>query len=114
MRKLSIKTINITIDELVDKFKEYNNNEEDIALIRKAYDYAEKKHFGQKRITGDDYILHPLNDALILTEIAADSQCMAAALLHDTIEDSDSTKEEIESLVDRKLNLEICEFSKYL
>lgn len=98
MRKLSIKTINITIDELVDKFKEYNNNEEDIALIRKAYDYAEKKHFGQKRITGDDYILHPLNVALILTEIAADSQCMAAALLHDTIEDSDSTKEEIERL----------------
>ena len=98
MRKLSIKKINITIDELVDKFKEYNNNEEDIALIRKAYDYAEKKHFGQKRITGDDYILHPLNVALILTEIAADSQCMAAALLHDTIEDSDSTKEEIERL----------------
>ena len=112
MRKLSIKKINITIDELVDKFKEYNNNEEDITLIRKPYDYAEKKHFGQMRITGDDYILHPLNVALILTEIAADSQCMAAALLHDTIEDSDSTKEEIESLVDRKINLEISEFSK--
>ena len=45
MRKLSIKTINITIDELVDKFKEYNNNEGDITLIRKPYDYAEKKTF---------------------------------------------------------------------
>lgn len=95
---MSIKTVNITIDELIDKFREYNNNEEDIKLIRVAYDYAEKKHFGQKRITGDDYILHPLNVALILTEIAVDSQCMAAALLHDTIEDSDASKEEIEQL----------------
>ena len=95
---MSIKTVNITIDELIDKFREYNNNEEDIKLIRAAYDYAEKKHFGQKRITGDDYILHPLNVALILTEIAVDSQCMAAALLHDTIEDSDASKEEIEQL----------------
>lgn len=95
---MSVKTINITIDELIEKFKKYNNNEKDIELIRRAYDYAEKKHFGQKRISGDDYILHPLNVALILTEISADAPCMAAALLHDTIEDSDTTKEEIEKL----------------
>lgn len=95
---MSKKTINITIDDLIEQFKKYNDNEEDIDLIRKAYDYAEKKHFGQKRISGDDYILHPLNVALILTEISADASCMAAALLHDTIEDSDATKEEIEKL----------------
>lgn len=95
---MSKKTINITIDDLIERFKKYNDNEEDIDLIRKAYDYAEKKHFGQKRISGDDYILHPLNVALILTEISADASCMAAALLHDTIEDSDATKEEIEKL----------------
>lgn len=93
---MSVKTINLTIDDLIDKFKTYNNNEEDIDLIRRAYEYAEKKHFGQKRISGDDYILHPLNVALILTEISADAPCMAAALLHDTIEDSDATKEDIE------------------
>lgn len=92
------KTVNITIDELIDKFKSYNNNEEDINLIKRAYDYAEKKHFGQKRISGDDYILHPLNVALILTDISMDAPCMAAALLHDTIEDADATKEEIEDL----------------
>ena len=45
---MSVKTINITIDELIEKFKKYNNNEKDIELIRRAYDYAEKKHFGQK------------------------------------------------------------------
>ena len=95
---MSTKTINITIDDFIAKFKKYNNNEENIELIRKAYNYAEKKHFGQKRISGDDYILHPLNVALILTDVSADAPCMAAALLHDTIEDSDATKEEIEKL----------------
>lgn len=88
----------ITINDLLDKFKIYNNNPEDIDLINRAYDYAYKKHFGVKRITGDDYITHPLNVAMILTDINADAQCMAAALLHDTIEDTDSTKEEIKKL----------------
>ena len=95
---MSINTIKLTIDDLINKFKTYNDNEKDIELIRKAYDFAEKKHFGQKRISGDDYILHPLNVALILTEVSADAPCMAAALLHDTIEDCDVTKEEIENL----------------
>jgi len=64
------------------KFKKYNNNEKDIELIRRAYVYDLKKNIlGQKRISGDDYILHPLNVALILTEISADAPCMAAALL---------------------------------
>ena len=93
---MSIKTMIITIDELIERVKVYNSNEEDLKLIRKAYDFAAKKHFGQKRISGDDYIQHPLNVALILTEINADAYALAAALLHDTIEDSDSTKEEIE------------------
>ena len=94
---MNMKTHEITIDELLDRVKLYNNNEEDLKLIKKAFDYASKKHFGQKRISGDDYIQHPLNVALILTEINADAYALSAALLHDTIEDSDSTKEEIES-----------------
>ncbi len=89
---------NVTIEQLIEKFKSYCDNEDDISLIKKAYDYANKKHFGQKRISGDDYITHPLNVAMILTDINADSECMAAALLHDTIEDSDSTRDEIEEL----------------
>ena len=93
---MSIKTHVITIDELLDRVKIYNSNKSDLDLIKKAYDYASKKHFGQKRISGDDYIQHPLNVALILTEINADAYALSAALLHDTIEDSDSTKEEIE------------------
>lgn len=93
---MSIKTQNITIEDLIERVKVYNSNPNDLKLIKKAYDYAFKKHFGQKRITGDDYISHPLNVALILTEINADAYAISAALLHDTIEDSDSTKEEIE------------------
>lgn len=102
---MSIKTKYITIDDLIEKFKMYNTNEEDIKLIRDAYNYAYKKHFGQKRISGDDYIYHPLNVALILTEISADAECMAAALLHDTIEDSDATYEEIKSLFGSEIAL---------
>ena len=93
---MSIKNNNVTIEELLERVKLYNNNEKDLKLIKKAYEYASKKHFGQKRISGDDYIQHPLNVALILTEINADAYALSAALLHDTIEDSDSTKEDIE------------------
>lgn len=88
----------VTIDMLLNRVCEYDDNPKNLDLIRRAYEYAEKKHFGQKRISGDDYIQHPLNVALILTEIKADANCMAAALLHDTIEDSDSTKEEVTEL----------------
>ena len=84
----------VTIDMLINKVKEYDEDPKDLDLIMRAYEYAERKHFGQKRISGDDYIQHPLNVALILTELKVDAACIAAALLHDTIEDSDCTKEE--------------------
>ena len=95
---MSIKTKDIGIEDLINKYKQYNDNIDDINLIRKAYDYAYRKHFSQKRITGDDYITHPLNVAWILTDVNADGEAIAAALLHDTIEDSDSTYDEIKSL----------------
>ena len=95
---MSVKTEKITIEDLLEKFSQYDDNVENLKLIRRAYDYAYKKHFSQKRITGDDYITHPLNVAWILTGVNADSHAIAAALLHDTIEDSDSTYEEIKEL----------------
>ena len=95
---MSIKTENISIDDLIKKVSNYDDNEEDLKLIRNAYDYASKKHFSQKRITGDDYITHPLNVAWILTDVKADGKAISAALLHDTIEDSDSTFDEISNL----------------
>ena len=86
---------NITFDELHDKVSTYITNKEDLKLITKSYLFAFEKHFGQKRHTGEDYIVHPLNVAYILAEINADYQTICAALLHDTIEDCNVTKEEL-------------------
>ena len=87
---------NITFDELYDKISTYITNESDRKTIKEAYLFAKEKHFGQKRHTGEDYITHPLNVAYILSEINADYQTISAALLHDTIEDCNVTKEELE------------------
>ena len=67
-------------------------------MIRKAYMLAFEKHFGVKRKSGEDYIIHPLNVAYILTEIYADAKTIQAALLHDVVEDTDVTIEEIEEM----------------
>lgn len=88
----------VSIELLLDKVREYNDNNEELHMIKKAYDYAYKKHFNQKRITGDDYIIHPLNVALILTDLNADYMAICAALLHDTIEDAGSSVSELEKL----------------
>lgn len=87
-----------TLNDLLEKVNAYIKNEEDIELIKKAYNFAVKAHAGQLRLTGDDYILHPLNVAMILTEVYADAQTLATALLHDVINFSDVTLEEIEDL----------------
>lgn len=85
-----------TLDDLLEKAKVYIKSDEDIELIKKAYLFASNAHAGQLRLTGDDYMLHPLNVALILTEIYADAQTLSAALLHDVINFASVTIEEIE------------------
>lgn len=87
---------NYTIDDLLEKFQKYQPNEEDGKKIKEAYVFAEKCHRGQFRKTGEEYIIHPLNVAIILTEIYADKETIMAALMHDVIEDCDVEKEEIE------------------
>lgn len=86
---------NISFDVLLEKVKSYIKDEKEIKLIEKAYNYANVKHHGQKRKTGEDYIIHPLSVAYILTDIYADSSTICAALLHDVVEDSDATLEEL-------------------
>ena len=87
---------NITFDELYEKVRTYITNEKELKKLSSAYLFAYEKHFGQKRLSGEEYIIHPLNVAYILSEINADSATLCAALLHDTIEDCDVTEEEIE------------------
>lgn len=84
----------MNIDVLIKKIKE-SNPKTDEELIRKAYSYAEKHHKGQKRESGEDYISHPLNVAYILAGLKLDDDTIAAALLHDVLEDTGSTLEEL-------------------
>jgi GTP pyrophosphokinase len=83
--------------ELVDKVRAYDPKvDED--LLNKAYVYSMKAHGNQMRASGDPYFSHPLEVASILTEMKLDSASIATALLHDTIEDTGATKEELKSL----------------
>ena len=84
---------NITLEDLLEKLIDYAK--EEIALVKKAYYYAENLHGGQVRQSGEAYITHPLNVAYILAEMHADCDTICAGLLHDTIEDTNITKEDI-------------------
>ncbi len=75
------------IDELMQKLKGYHPDA-DTALVRKAYEAAFLAHQGQKRISGEDYIQHPLGVARILVDLQMDDQTIAAGLLHDVVEDT--------------------------
>jgi GTP diphosphokinase / guanosine-3',5'-bis(diphosphate) 3'-diphosphatase len=83
--------------ELIDRVKQYNSaaNEE---LLNRAYVYAMRAHGEQKRASGDPYFSHPLQVAGILADLKLDDATIAAALLHDTIEDTDATRAEIDRL----------------
>lgn len=64
-------------------------------LVKKAFEYCVIKHEGQKRWTNEDYYIHPFNVALIIVTLGMDSESIAAALLHDVVEDTDTTLEDI-------------------
>ncbi|MTI17396.1 bifunctional (p)ppGpp synthetase/guanosine-3',5'-bis(diphosphate) 3'-pyrophosphohydrolase [Rhodobacteraceae bacterium RKSG542] len=83
--------------ELVERVTRYNPNADE-ALLNKAYVYAMQKHGSQTRASGDPYFSHPLEVAALLTELKLDDATIAVALLHDTIEDTDATRAEIDEL----------------
>lgn len=84
---------NIVLNDLVELLKEYNA--EEIEIVKKAYEYANNLHNGQFRQSGEPYITHPLNVAYILAELHADRDTVCAGLLHDTLEDTEISKEDI-------------------
>jgi len=83
--------------ELVEKVQAYNPHADE-NLLNKAYVYAMQKHGTQTRASGDPYFNHPLEVASILTDMKLDDATIAVALLHDTIEDTDATRAEIDQL----------------
>jgi len=80
--------------QLIDKIKSYNNYVDE-SMIKNAYHYAAEVHKTQKRQSGDPYISHPLAVANILAELKLDGPTITTALLHDTIEDTKATYEEV-------------------
>lgn len=85
----------ITIEELLEQASEYMS-EEDFAFIERAYEYAEQSHEGQYRKSGEPYIIHPIQVAGILVDLEMDSETVAGGFLHDVVEDTEVTLEQIE------------------
>ena len=83
--------------DLIERVKRYNPATSE-ALLNRAYVYAMKAHGEQKRASGDPYFSHPLEVAAILTDLKLDDATIAAALLHDTIEDTAATRAEIDQM----------------
>lgn len=84
------------IGRLCEKVALYGTTE-DVKLVRRAHEFAEKAHRGQKRRSGEDYIIHPIAVAEILADLEMDAVTLAAALLHDVVEDTPVTEEEVTS-----------------
>src|SRR6184192_72925 len=83
--------------DLIERVKRYNPQTSE-ALLNRAYVYAMKAHGEQRRASGDPYFSHPLEVAAILTDLKLDDATIAAALLHDTIEDTTATRAEIDQM----------------
>ena len=88
--------------DLIERVRRYNPNTNE-ALLNRAYVYAMKAHGEQRRASGDPYFSHPIEVAAILTDLKLDDATIAAALLHDTIEDTEATRAEIDSLFGRDI-----------
>jgi GTP pyrophosphokinase len=83
--------------ELLLRQVQVNRPNEDVTLIRKAWEFCVKHHEGQMRASGEPYVIHPLEVAEVLAEMKLDATAIAAGLLHDSVEDTPATNEEIEA-----------------
>lgn len=92
----------MTIDSIVQRVQKYNPSA-NVALIRRAYEFAEAAHKEQKRLSGEPYINHPLATAAILTELEMDSKSICAALLHDVIEDAHVDVAQLTKVFDKEV-----------
>jgi GTP pyrophosphokinase len=95
--QVSVRDKPPTIEDLLEVAAAYSP-EQDLDLIRRAYDYALSAHQGQKRRSGEDYIIHPLAVALILADLRLDTAAVAAGLLHDVLEDTKTTAAKLAEL----------------
>ena len=87
----------IRINDIIDRVADYHP-QADLSVIERAYVYSARVHDGQVRMSGEPYLSHPLEVAGILSEMKLDVVSVAAGLLHDVIEDTHATSEEIKDL----------------
>src|SRR5574340_145748 len=87
----------VRLEDIVERVQS-SHPDADVDLIRRAYIYSAKVHQGQMRLSGESYLIHPIEVAKILADLRLDPATVAAAILHDTIEDTTSTYEEIKDL----------------
>ena len=80
---------------LIDKIKRYHPSAGDLSAIDKAYNFAKKSHGDQKRKSGEPYIIHPIHTALILADLELDKESIMAGFLHDVMEDTKVTREQM-------------------
>lgn len=84
----------ISVEEFFEMIKKYLNDNQ-VAFVHKAYDVAAKAHANQRRKSGEPYIIHPLGVATILAELQMDETTLAAAFLHDVVEDTETTLDQL-------------------
>ncbi len=87
----------VRLDDILEEVLSYNS-EADLDLIRKAYVFSAKVHQGQVRLSGEPYLIHPMEVAYILAQLKMDAATIATGLLHDTIEDTLASSEELKAL----------------
>ena len=85
------------LDKLIEKVESYNPNV-DKELLTKAYNFGKKAHEGQYRNSGEEFFIHPYHVALILADLNMDTATIVAGLLHDVVEDTEYTREDIVDL----------------
>ena len=87
----------VRLDDIVERIQSYNPGA-DVDMLRRAYIFSAKAHQGQTRLSGEAYLIHPIEVAAVLASLKLDVPSVAAGLLHDTIEDAGVTQEELKSL----------------
>jgi guanosine-3',5'-bis(diphosphate) 3'-pyrophosphohydrolase len=97
MENLAVADSPNQLDELVNRVQSYIP-QADTALIRRAYDYSARMHVEQKRMSGEPYVIHPLNVALIIAQLRLDLPSVITGLLHDVIEDTGASLDEVQGL----------------
>ena len=94
----------IRLNDIIEDVNKYLHlSDKDVEMIKKAYVYSAKVHSGQKRSSGEPYLSHPLEVSGILAQMKLDVSSIITGLLHDTVEDTLATSEEIESMFGKEI-----------